>query len=81
MKLYIAFVRKSTTNFIYIVLKNAHLTIFINMKKGTLVDPKNIARDVSNIGHWGHGDYEIKVTDSTDLGYILTLIKHSYDKN
>ena len=40
MKLYIAFVTKSTTNFIYIVLKNAHLTIFINMKKGTLVDPK-----------------------------------------
>ena len=68
MKLYIAFVRKSTTNFIYIVLNNAHLTIFINMKKGTLVDPKNIARDVSNIGHWGHGDYEIKVTDSTHLG-------------
>ena len=51
------------------------------MKKGTLIDPKNIARDVSNIGHWGHGDYQIKLTDSTDLGYILTLIKHSYDKN
>ena len=65
MKMYIAFVRKST-NFIYIVLKKSHLILFINMKKGSLVDPKNIARDVSNIGHWGHGDYQIKLTDSTD---------------
>jgi len=79
MKMYIAFVRKS--NFIYIVLRKSNLTIFINMKKGSLVDPKKIARDVSNIGHWGHGDYEIKLTDSTDLGYIMTLIKQSYDKN
>jgi predicted transport protein len=79
MKMYIAFVRKS--NFIYIVLKKSHLIIFINMRKGSLVDPKNIARDVSSIGHWGHGDYEIKLADSTDLGYIMTLIKQSYDKN
>ena len=65
MKMYIAFVRKST-NFIYIVLKKSHLIFFINMKKWRLVDSKNIARDVSNIGHWGHGDYQIKLTDSTD---------------
>jgi predicted transport protein len=27
----------------------------------TLNDPKKIARDVSNMGHWGNGDYEIKI--------------------
>ena len=37
------------------------------MKKGTLNDPKKIARDVSNIGHWGNGDYEIKIKDSSNL--------------
>jgi predicted transport protein len=79
MKKYISFVRK--TNFIDIVLRKSNLTLFINLKKGTLNDPKKIARDVSNIGHWGNGDYEIKLTDSTDLGYIMTLIKQSYDKN
>lgn len=62
MKKYIAFVRK--TNFIDIVFRKSNLILFINLKKGTLNDPKKIARDVSNIGHWGIGDYEIKLTDS-----------------
>ena len=79
MKKYIAFVRK--TNFIDIVLRKSNLTLFINLKKGTLNDPKKIARDVSNIGHWGNGDYEIKLVDLKNLSYILTLIKQSYDKN
>ena len=79
MKKYIAFVRKN--NFIDIVLRKSNLILFINLKKETLNDPKKIARDVSNIGHWGNGDYEIKLVDLKNLSYILTLIKQSYDKN
>lgn len=78
-KMYIAFVRRSA--FIYINFKKFHLTIHIKMKEGSLIDPKNITRDVSNVGRKGHGYYEIKLTDSTDMGYIMTLIKQSYDKN
>ena len=78
-KMYIAFVRKSP--FIYINFKKFHLTIVIKMNKGSLIDPKNIARDVSDVGRKGHGYYEIKLTDATDLGYVMTLIKQSYDKN
>jgi predicted transport protein len=78
-KMYIAFARKST--FIYINFKKFHLTIHIKMKEGNLIDPKNITRDVSNVGRKGHGYYEIKLRDATDLGYIMTLIKQSYDNN
>ena len=79
MKKYIAFIRK--TNFIDIVLRKSNLTLYINLKKGSLNDPKKIARDVSNIGHWGNGNYEIKLVNLHNLSYILTLIKQSYDNN
>jgi len=51
------------------------------MEKGKLNDPQNVTRDVSNVGHWGNGDYEVKVKDSTDMGYILSLIRQSYENN
>ena len=53
----------------------------MNLKKGILVEPKKLARDVSDIGHHGNGDYEINVKDNSNIDYILSLIKQSYDKN
>lgn len=61
------------------ILKNS-LKIWISLKLGNLDDAKRLARDVSSIGHWGNGDYEIKVTNDDDLEYILSLIKQSYKK-
>lgn len=78
-KYYIAFI--STTNFIDIHLYKNQLKIWLNLTKNTLDDPKKTARDVSKIGHWGNGDYEIKITPKTDLDYTITLIKQSYKKN
>ncbi len=46
-----------------------------------LKDPKNLARDVSNKGHHGNGDYEITLTLEEDLNYVMTLIKQSYEIN
>jgi predicted transport protein len=76
---YIAFLHK--TNFADITILKSSLKLFLNMKKGSLNDPKKIARDVSTIGHWGNGDYELQIKESTDIGYLLSLIRQSYDKN
>jgi predicted transport protein len=78
-KKYIAFVHNR--NFLDIVVWNSSLSLYLNMKKGTLNDHQNMAGDVSKIGHWGNGDYEIKITKPTDIGYVLSLIRQSYDKN
>lgn len=75
-KPYIAFV-KNNSNVVDIVVQKNALKLTINLKIGSLDDPKNIARDVSNIGKWGNGDYEIKVSDDTDIEYIMSLIKQS----
>ena len=76
---YIAFIHK--TNFVDMVLRKSHLVLFLNMKKGTLNDPQKIARDISNIGHWGNGDYEVKLKESKNIGYVLSLIRQSYEVN
>lgn len=78
-KVYIGYIRKS--NFVDIVVYKSSLLLVLNLKKGTLNDPEKIARDVSNIGHWGNGDYEVKVENSSNWGYVQSLIRQSYDKN
>lgn len=60
-----------------IVFLKSGLKIFINLKKGDLDDPKNLMRDVSNIGHWGNGDYEVIVNDTKNLEYLMSLIKQA----
>lgn len=72
-KLYISF--KKEKSIADIVTLKKGLKIFINLKKGQLDDPKGIIKDVSNVGHWGNGDYELIVTDTENLEYIMSLIK------
>ena len=58
------------------ILKNS-LKIWINLKKGKLDDPKKLAEDVSEKGHWGNGDYQVQVETDKDLEYIMSLIKQA----
>lgn len=53
------------------------LKMWINLKKGHLDDPKKITRDVSETGHWGNGDYELLITDTDNLEYIMSLVKQA----
>jgi predicted transport protein len=72
-KLYIAF--KKDKNISDIVLLKKGIKIFINLKKGQLDDPKGLTKDVSTTGHWGNGDYELIVTNTDHLEYVMSLIK------
>lgn len=75
-KLYIAF-RKEKKNFCYVHLQKKNIKIWLNAKWGVIVEPKNIAYDVSNKGHYGYGDYEIDMKNDDNLEYILSLIKEA----
>lgn len=72
---YIAF--KKNSNIADICIQRKGLKLWINLKKGILDDPKNLMRDVSNIGHWGNGDYELVIKNTDDLEYIMSLIKQA----
>ncbi|HSQ98234.1 MAG TPA: DUF5655 domain-containing protein [Rickettsiales bacterium] len=73
-KIYIAF-KKDNSNVCDISIQKKSLKIFLNGKKGSLDDPKKIARDISSVGHHGNGDYELAISDDRNLEYIMSLIK------
>jgi predicted transport protein len=78
-KYYIAFVNKK--NFIYLRTRHSKLDVNLNLKKGELNDPKNIAIDMSKSLRHNPCEYLIPVDTQTDLRYILILIKQAYEKN
>jgi predicted transport protein len=51
------------------------MKIFVGAKWGAIDDSKGLARDVSQVGHFGTGDYQIQVDSDKDLEYIMSLIK------
>ena len=50
----------------------------LNLKKGTLNDTNSLTKDISGVGHWGNGDYQITMDNKTDLDYVMFLINQSY---
>lgn len=74
-KMYVAF--KLKNNIVDIRIQQKNLIFWINMKKGTLDDPKNLTIDASSKGHYGNGDYELSISDTQNLEYIMSLIKQA----
>lgn len=79
-KVYIAF-KLNGDNIFDISFKKYKMKIWINLRKGTLCDSKEFTRDVSQIGHHGNGDYELIISNSEELDYLMDLIKQSIDKH
>ncbi|HEY1211220.1 MAG TPA: DUF5655 domain-containing protein [Terracidiphilus sp.] len=75
-KCYIAF-KKGGKNIVAIEPQQKALKIFVYAKWGTIEDSKKIAKDVSNIGHYGNGEYQIQVRNDRDLEYIMSLVKQA----
>lgn len=73
-KQYIAF-KHSKRNLVDIELQQKQLKLFINAKWNQIDDSKDLSRNVSQIGHYGNGDYEIRIQDTQQLEYIMSLIK------
>lgn len=78
-KFYIAFLLNR--NVVDVRPQKKSIKLWINLSKGELDDPKNLARDVSSTGHLGNGDYELQLNADDDLEYIISLIKQSIKKN
>ena len=68
---------KDKKSFCSLHLQSKNIKIWLNAKWGDINEPKGIAYDVSNKGHYGSGDYEINMKDDSQLEYILSLIKEA----
>ncbi len=67
-------------NFVDIVVQNKDLKLYLNMPFNELQDEKNLARDMTNKGHLGNGDIEIKLETKENIPYCLGLIKQALEK-
>jgi uncharacterized protein with ParB-like and HNH nuclease domain/predicted transport protein len=77
LKLYVAF--KLDTNFVDVVPQASGLRLSLNCKFADLHDPKGLCRDITNVGRWGNGDVELKITQVSDLPYAIELIQQVID--
>lgn len=74
-KMYIAF--KQGRNVADIRIQHKNLIIWLNMKKGELDDSRKLTVDASSKGHYGNGDYELHISNTDNLEYIMSLIKQA----
>jgi predicted transport protein len=77
-KPYVAY--KAETNFVDVVPLAARLKLTLNMEYLDLVDPKGIARDVTEVGHWGNGDVEVGLKSLAELPYVMGLVRQAFEK-
>lgn len=75
-KLYISYPHGK--NFAEVVVQAKALRVFLDIALDDLDDPARIARDVSNVGHWGTGNVEVRVTDPQDVDSVFSLIEQAY---
>ena len=78
LKLYIAY--KAETNFVDIVPQKSRLRLSLNMHFHELSDPREIAKDVTNLGRWGNGDVEVSLNRSEDIPYVMGLVRQAFEK-
>ncbi|GAA8968195.1 hypothetical protein HpEKB44_14670 [Helicobacter pylori] len=67
-------------NFVDIVVQTKDLKLYLNMKFNELQDEKNLARNMTNIGHLGNGNIEVKLETKENIPYCLRLIKQALEK-
>ncbi|TPH98110.1 DUF262 and DUF1524 domain-containing protein [Helicobacter pylori] len=67
-------------NFVDIVAQTKDLKLYLNMPFYELQDEKNLARDMTNKGHLGNGDIEVKLETKENIPYCLGLIKQALEK-
>jgi len=78
LKHYIAY--KAENNFVCVVPQSNRLRLSLKLKIQELDDPKEIVRDISNIGKLGTGDVGFYLNSLKELPYAVGLIRQALDK-
>ncbi|MDD4927606.1 MAG: DUF262 and DUF1524 domain-containing protein [Methylotenera sp.] len=76
-KFYVAY--KAESNFVDIEPRASSLRLTLNMSFQDINDPQGRCKDVSNVGHQGNGDVDIRFESVAELPYVMSLIRQSFD--
>ena len=77
-KFYVAY--KTSQNIACMEVKQRRVILHLKLDPKTDRGPKGIARDVSNIGHYGTGDLEISLSKSADFEAAKPFIQTAYEQ-
>ena len=75
-KLYITY--RHGKNFAEVVFQAKALRIFLDIPIEQLRDNTGLTRDVSNVGHWGTGDVEVRIAKAEDIEQVFPFIEQAF---
>ena len=78
LKLYVAY--KAETNFVDVVPQAKGLRLSLNLDFPEIDDPRDMCRDVTNLGRWGNGNVEVRLEKHEDLTYVIGLVRQALEK-
>ena len=74
LKHYVALKNRGDQNILSIKIQSQKILLFINRKKGTLLDKNGLTIDVSDKGHLGSGDYKIEITSVDKVQSVIEFL-------
>ncbi len=78
LKRYVAY--KAESNFLDIVGRKNFLRLYFGLKFRELQDPRDVCKDVSELGRWGNGEVAVEVRKAEDLPYVIGLARQALEK-
>ncbi len=79
--LYFAFRRLKNFACVEVHPTSKNLLIYLKLDPQTVELREGFSRDVSNIGHFGTGDLELRISDTTWWTFVEELTRRSYEAN
>ena len=61
-------------------IQKRRVLLFVKLDPKKVDAPKKIARDMTDIGHYGTGDLELSVRTLPDLELVKPLLEQAYQK-
>ena len=80
-KYYIAFKRLSNFACVEFHPNTGDILVFIKLDIRTTTFEKGFSRDVTDIGHYGTGNVEIRINNDEDVPKAFPLIRESYERS
>ena len=77
-KFYIAY--KISQNIVCLELQKHRMILYLKLDPKSIKEPPSISRDVSDIGHYGTGDFELSIKSESDFEIAKPYIELAYQR-
>ena len=78
-KFYIAY--KISQNLVCMQIHKTRVLLYVKLDPKKISNaPEKLARDMTNIGHYGTGDLELSVSSQNDLDFIKPILEEAYQR-